>query len=164
MRVSELRTEAKRLGLRRYSRLRSTELIDLLNRNRNNILDEEVPDIGAPVLKTTRYVEPRSSDRVCERKNEIRELEEMLGLRKSSSKTRNNPIIKITGPDEVEKQLKINRIKEINRQSPRFRITQTASALRGFARQIRIQGIEGYIYIYIYMGPGSLCNWSERKS
>lgn len=47
MRVSELRTEAKRLGLRRYSRLRNTELIDLLNRNRNNILDEEVPDIGA---------------------------------------------------------------------------------------------------------------------
>ena len=132
--------------MRRYSRLRKAELIDLLNRNRNNILDEEVPDIGAPVLRPTRY-EPASqpNTRTDERKKEIRELEEMLGLRKPPKMRGTDiPAIKVTDLEEVEREMKINRIKEINRRRDQFTVTQTASALRGFVRQIRIVGVERY--------------------
>ena len=39
----------------------------------------------------------------------------------------------------MESEVKIDRIKEINRQNlPQFRISQTGSALRGLARQFRI--------------------------
>ena len=64
----------------------------------------------------------------------------MLGLR--SSKKRASapelPEIKITDPMETERKVKISRIKEINRQSRLQFRTQTASPLRGFARQFRI--------------------------
>lgn len=68
----------------------------------------------------------------------------MLGLRKtrtcgasaslSASALRE---IKITDPEEVERDMKINGIKEINRGRNQFNVTQTASALRGFVRQFR---------------------------
>jgi len=128
-------------------------LTDLLNRKRNNILDKEVPAIDAPVLRPTGYVKPQASDeaRSGERKNEIRELQEMLGLRNAAG--RSNPQITVTDPDEVERQVKINRINEINRQSPRFRITETESALRNFARQIRMDWYTYAIYSLILWVP-----------
>ena len=58
MKISELKAEVKRLGLRRYSRLRKAELIDLLLRNQNPILDESVPEIDFPILKPTEYKPP----------------------------------------------------------------------------------------------------------
>ena len=71
-------------------------------------------------------------------RQEIRELEEMLGLRQTR---RSVPEIKVWNPEESELNRKIREIKEINRTSIRLRIRQTASALRGFARQFRIDGI-----------------------
>ena len=50
-----------------------------------------------------------------------------------------NPEIKVWTPKEEKIQRKIRKIKEINRR--RLRITETASALRGFTRQFRIEGI-----------------------
>ena len=58
----------------------------------------------------------------------------MLGLRRR----RIIPEIKVWTPEEENLHRKIRRIKEINRRS---RIHETASALRGFARQFRIEGI-----------------------
>ena len=56
MKISELKSEAKRLGLRRYSRLSTAELIDLL-RNQKQIIDESVPDIDSLIIKPTEYNE-----------------------------------------------------------------------------------------------------------
>ena len=132
--LPELKAEAKRLGLKRYSRLKKAELINLLTRNSSPILDEEIPEIDSEILKPTKY-KPRIDEDEVKRKKEIRELEEMLGLRRR----RIIPEIKVWTPKEEKLQRKIRKIKEINRR--RLRITETASALRGFTRQFRIEGI-----------------------
>ena len=77
----------------------------------------------------------KSEGRNMKRKKEIRELEEMLGLRRR----RIIPEIKVWTPKEEKLQRKIRKIKEINRR--RLKIAETASALRGFTRQFRIEGI-----------------------
>ena len=134
--LPELKAEAKRLGLKRYSRLKKADLINLLTRNSSPILDEEIPEIDSEILQPTKYIKPRiAEDKVNKRKKEIRELEEMLGLRRR----RIIPEIKVWTPKEEKLQRKIRKIKEINRR--RLRITETASALRGFTRQFRIEGI-----------------------
>ena len=155
LKVPELKAEAKRLGLRRFSRLRKAELIDVINqghererersRNLTPIFDEPVPKINSQILQPTRAVKknPEESRRRKEaneeeknRRQEIRDLEEMLGLRRSTQSL-SPPKIKISSPEEIEKDKKISKIKEINRK--RTRVTETATALSGFARQFRIQ-------------------------
>ena len=101
--VVDLRKEAKRLRIKRFSRLRKQELIDKI-RTARNILDEEIPEIDSPILRPTRYVKPQETPEERDRKKEIRQLEEMLGLRPKS------PEMKITYPEEVERDLKIKRI------------------------------------------------------
>ena len=134
--LPELKAEAKRLGLKRFSRLKKADLINLIARNSSPILDEEIPEIDSEILKPTKYIKPRiDEDEVNMRKKEIRELEEMLGLRRR----RIIPEIKVWTPKEEKLQRKIRKIKEINRR--RLKIAETASALRGFTRQFRIEGI-----------------------
>ena len=134
--LPELKAEAKRLGLKRFSRLKKVDLINLIARNSSPILDEEIPEIDSEILKPTKYIKPRiDEDEVNKRKKEIRELEEMLGLRRR----RIIPEIKVWTPKEEKLQRKIRKIKEINRR--RLKIAETASALRGFTRQFRIEGI-----------------------
>ena len=86
---------------------------------------------------------PPSADKSeKQRRNEIRELEEMLGLR--PSRLKKIPKIKVTSPEELEREKKINKIKEVNRlRQPSFQVEETASALTGFEKQFRIQGIGG---------------------
>ena len=60
----------------------------------------------------------------------------MLGLKRPGHL---NPEIKVCTPKEENLHRKIRKIKEINRR--RLRIHETASALRGFTRQFRIEGI-----------------------
>ena len=141
---SLIKAEAKRLGLRGYSRLRKAELINLIARASPN-LDEPVPEINdSEILKPRRYVKPvrndeeRRSEAQASTRREIRKLEEMLGLRTTR---RSVPEIKVWNPEELERDRKISEIKEINRTSIALRISQTASALRGFARQFRIEGV-----------------------
>ena len=86
-------------------------------------------------------IERRSKPRIDEdeakkRKREIRKLEEMLGLKWPGHL---NPEIKVWTPKEENLHKRIRKIKEINRR--RLRIHETVSALRGFARQFRIEGI-----------------------
>ena len=135
--LPELKAEAKRLGLKRYSRLKKAELINLIARNSSPILDEEIPEIDSEILKPTKYIKPRiDEDEANKRKREIRKLEEMLGLKQPGHL---NPEIKVWTPKEENLQRKIRKIKEINRR--RLKITETVRALRGFARQFRIEGI-----------------------
>ena len=71
--LPELKAEAKRLGLKRYSRLKKAELINLLTRNSSPILDEEIPEIDSEILKPTKYIKPRiDEDEAKKRKREIR--------------------------------------------------------------------------------------------
>ena len=133
--LPELKAEVKRLGLKRFSRLKKADLINLLTRNSSPILDEEIPEIDSEILKPTKYIKPRIDEDEVKRKKEIRELEEMLGLRRR----RIIPEIKVWTPKEEKLQRKIRKIKEINRR--RLKIAETASALRGFTRQFRIEGI-----------------------
>ena len=134
--LPELKAEAKRLGLKRYSHLKKAELINLIARNSSPILDEEIPEIDSEILKPTKYIKPRIDEDEAKRKKEIRKLEEMLGLKRPGHL---NPEIKVWTPKEEYLQRKIRKIKEINRR--RLRIAETASALRGFTRQFRIEGI-----------------------
>ena len=134
--LPELKAEAKRLGLKRFSRLKKADLINLIARNSSPILDEEILEIDSEILKPTKYIKPRiDEDEVNKRKKEIRELEEMLGLRRR----RIIPEIKVWTPKEEKLQRKIRKIKEINWR--RLKIAETASALRGFTRQFRIERI-----------------------
>ena len=150
LKVPELKAEAKRLGLRRFSRLRKAELVDAINqalerereraRNLSPIFDEPVPEINSQIIQPTWAVK-KNQDQIQRRKveeknrQEIRELEEMLGLRKPTSPSL--PKIKISTLEEIEKDKKISKLKEINR--IRAKITETATALSGFARQFRIE-------------------------
>ena len=169
MKVQELKAEAKRLGLRGYSRLRKAELINLLaGAQASPILDEPVPEINdSEILRPTKYVELERINGEVKREaklREIRKLEEMLALRK----TRNIPEIKVRYPEEEEREAtreaklkrqrdrKIREIKDINRKSIRLRISQTVNSLIGFARQFRFEGIEGF-------GPREFMHISIRE-
>ena len=148
--LPELKAEAKRLGLKRYSRLKKAELINLITRNSSPILDEEIPEIDSEILKPTKYIKPRIDEDEAKRKKEIRKLEEMLGLKRPGHL---NPEIKVWTPKEENLNRKIRKIKEINRR--RLRIAETASALRGFTRQFRIEGIPSY-------GPREFMQMAKR--
>ena len=66
LKVPDLKVEAKRLRLRRFSRLRKAELIDIINQARArlpNILDEPVPEINSQILQPTRAVEKNPEER-----------------------------------------------------------------------------------------------------
>ena len=106
IKVPELKAEAKRLGLKRYSRLSKAELINLIAQNSSPILDETVPEINnSEILKPTKYVKPRIDEaETKKRKREIRELEEMLGLKRPGCI---NPEIKVWTPEEENLHRKI---------------------------------------------------------
>ena len=107
--LPELRAEAKRLGLKRFSRLKKADLINLIARNSSPILDEEIPEIDSEILKPTKYIKPRIDEDEVKRKKEIRELEEMLGLRRR----RIIPEIKVWTPKEEKLQRKIKKSKRL---------------------------------------------------
>lgn len=76
--VPELRPETKWLELKRSSRLRKQDLIDLIS----DVLDHPVLEIDASLLTSTTDVLVRPRVEVNEqRRREIRQIEEMLGLR-----------------------------------------------------------------------------------
>ena len=93
--LPELKAEAKRLGLKRYSRLKKVELINLITRNSSPILDEKIPEMDSEILKPTKYIKPRIDEDEAKRKREIRKLEEMLGLKRPGHL---NPEIKVWTP------------------------------------------------------------------
>ena len=77
--LPELKAEAKRLGLKRYSRLKKAELINLIARNSSPILDEEIPEIDSEILKPTKYIKPRiDEDEANKRKRKSENLRKCL--------------------------------------------------------------------------------------
>ena len=134
-----LKAEAKRLGLNNYSRLKKQELINLL---RNQTVPSEPSRAGtkkipAPGTKKiplpTKKIEmsPKELERKIKRlKKKLREINQKI---KNNKKKKRN-----LHQQQVKSKLE-NELDEIKR--PKFRITESASALRGFARQFRIEGI-----------------------
>ena len=114
--------------------MKKAELINLIARNSSPILDEEIPEMDSEILKPTKY-KPRIDKDEAKRKTEIRKLEEMLGLKRPGHL---NPEIKVWTPKKKNFKEKSEN-QEINRR--RLKIAETASALRGFTRQFRIEGI-----------------------
>ena len=69
----------------------------------------------------------------------------MLGLRDRLEATQKViPEIKVSSLEEGERERKIREIKEILKKRIQLRISQTANALRGFARQFKIEDVEGF--------------------
>ena len=93
-------------------------------RTARNILDEEIPGIDSSVHRPTRYVKKLQPLEETDQKKENRELEK--GERASAPGL---PGIKIADP--MESELKIDRIKEINRQSlPQFRFSEVEDLIQ----------------------------------
>ena len=139
MKVPELKAEAKRLDLNNYSRLKKQELINLF---RNQTVPSEpsrggtkkIPALGTKEIPLpTKKIEmsPKELERKIKRlKKKLREINQKI---KNNKKKKRN-----LHQQQVKSKLE-NELDEIKR--PKFRITESASALRGFARQFRIEGI-----------------------
>ena len=135
--LPELKAEAKRLGVNNYSRLRKQELIDLLRNQRTPPIEPLTKKIPAPGTKKipspTKKIEmsPKELERKIKRlKKKLREINQKI--KNNKKKIRN------LHQQQVKSKLE-NELDEIKR--PKFRITESANALRGFARQFRIEGI-----------------------
>ena len=170
MNVPELKAEAKRLGLNNYSRLRKQELINLLRNQTEPMDNRKLPELKAeakrlgvnnylrnqrtPTIEPSERSEPvtkkipaptkkipsptkkiEMSPKELERKIKILKKK----LREINQKIKNNKKKKRNLHQQQLKSKLENELDEIKR--PKFRITESASALRGFARQFRIDGI-----------------------
>ena len=155
--LPELKAEAKRLGVNNYSRLRKQELIDLLRNQRTPPIEpSERSEPSEPITK--KIPAPGSEARAPARTKKIpsptkkiemspKELERKIKrlkkkLREINQKIKNNKKKKRNLHQQQVKSKLENELDEIKR--PKFRITESASALRGFARQFRIDGIPHY--------------------
>ena len=133
--LPELKMEAKRLGINNYSRLKKQELIDLL-RNQRTPPIEPIETITKKIPAPTKKIEMSPK----ELENKIKRLKKKL--REINQKIKNNKKKKRNLHQQQLKSKLENELDEIKR--PKFRITELASALRGFARQFRIEGIPHY--------------------
>ena len=135
--LPELKAEAKRLGLNNYSRLKKQELIDLLRNQRTPPIEpitKKIPALGIKKIPSpTKKIEmsPKELERKIKRlKKKLREINQKI---KNNKKKKRN-----LHQQQVKSKLE-NELDEIKR--PKFRITESASALMRFARQFRIEGI-----------------------
>ena len=152
--LPELKAEGKRLGLNNYSRLKKQELINLL-RNHGTPPIESSKRSEPSEATTEKIPTPGSEARAPARAKKIpaptkkiemspKELERKIKrlkkkLREINQKIKNNKKKKRNLHQQQLKSKLENELDEIKR--PKFRITELASALRGFARQFRIEGI-----------------------
>ena len=144
--LPELKAEAKRLGLNNYSRLKKQELIDLLNNQRTPPIEPSEPRIKIPAppkkipAPPKKIPAPPKKISPKELENKIKRLKKKL--RVVNQKLKNNKKKKWNLHQVYLKSKLENELDEIKR--PKFRITESASAFRGFARQFRIEGIPHY--------------------
>ena len=141
--LPELKAEAKRLDLNNYSRLKKQELIDLLRNQRtppiepsersepSEAITKKIPAPPKKIPAPTKKISPK------ELENKIKRLKKKL--RVINQKIKNNKKKKRNLHQQQLKSKLENELDEIKR--PKFRISESASALRGFARQFRIECI-----------------------
>ena len=145
--VLQLKSMAKERGLKGYSRLRKAELINVLR----VILDDDIPDIGVPVLQPVAaprpnriiaaintYVKPtlveikKAFDWGKKRLDSFitKNLNDLIGWAKTPSQRKEKPSLS----DYVKQELK----------ERSFEVKERISALRQFTTQYVIEGKDGY--------------------
>src|ERR1043165_5019052 len=153
--VNELRHIAKVNGMRGYSRLRKADLVALVSSrlmqsvqtgHESNPLDASIPDINVPTLVPTKYTPPSKnwksvfSDVLAETKHKV-----MFKLNSFANWVTNFVTLPERKPvnERLESlKLKISSIfSKINKN--KYEIRETASAIKGFAKQYTIDGIAG---------------------
>ena len=146
--VVQLKSMAKERGLKGYSRLRKAELIHMLR----VILDDDIPDIGVPVLQPTRpniimeainsYVKPtlieikKAFDWGTKRTLDVgsfitKNLNDLIGwAKKTTTSTKEKPSLSGYVKEELKERS--------------FELKESKSALRKFTMQYTIEGRAGY--------------------
>ena len=146
--VVQLKSMAKERGLKGYSRLRKAELIHMLR----VILDDDIPDIGVPVLQPTRpniimeainsYVKPtlieikKAFDWGTKRALDVgsfitKNLNDLIGwAKKTTTSTKEKPSLSGYVKEELKERS--------------FELKESKSALRKFTMQYTIEGRAGY--------------------
>ena len=145
--VLQLKSMAKERGLKGYSRIRKAELINVLR----VILDDDIPDIGVPVLQPVAaprpnriiaaintYVKPtlveikKAFDWGKKRLDSFitKNLNDLIGWAKTPSQRKEKPSLS----DYVKQELK----------ERSFEVKERISALRQFTTQYVIEGKDGY--------------------
>ena len=160
LKVPELKSLAKQFGLNRYSKLRKQGLIKIVEerkrelireaelesdrkRNSSSLFDESVPEIKIPILKPT----PVSLG------NKVATLRSLAGKMAESVTRKVNKfadwVVSIV-PDPIRRTAneKVNKlrsdVKRIFKQAEYFNPRQKETALKGYLKTYRIDGVEGY--------------------
>src|SRR5271157_1231131 len=159
MKVPELKAAAKARGLKGYSRLRKAELIQLVygahvGGANENILDSPVPDIQVPTLSPSPYV-PTSLVRKIYDKTKATIKAVVKAATKAPAKaatfaaakaaTFANWIVSLISPEPkriVNEKREASNTK-VDTNLKKFEIRESKSAIKGFAKQYTIDGMEG---------------------
>src|SRR5271166_3116066 len=159
MTVIQLKAAAKAQGIKGYSKLRKAELLQLVyggpGRGANeSILDSPVPDIQVPTLSPSPYV-PTSVFRKIYDKTKAAIKAVVKAATKAPAKaatfaaakaaTFANWIVSLISPEPkriVNEKRKASNTK-VDTNLKKFEIRESKSAIKGFAKQYTIDGMEG---------------------
>ena len=153
LRVIDLKAEAKSRGLRGYSKLRKAELIDLLTKSYSeqsagSLLDESIPLDEIPKGQT--ILKPTKAKKI-EKPTEVQKIEEAVEWGKKKAENWGEWLKEIEAVEKkkivVDEALEAfkSRIAELYKVVPlRFELVECKSALKKFATQYTIEGVEGY--------------------
>ena len=156
--IRTLKITAKDLGLKGYSKLNKSELIELLKPyeeqikrlpllkkpKRVNIIDESVPEIKVPILKSIQFTAKGNvkswkslADRAA--KPIIKNINKFADWLYSYVP---EPVRNITNEKVNKLKNKINQI--FKRLETEFKIEEKEMALKGYLKSYRINGVSGY--------------------
>src|SRR5271157_5394427 len=159
MKVPELKAAAKARGLKGYSRLRKAELIQLVygahvGGANENILDSPVPDIQVPTLSPSPYVPTSLVQKISDKtkatikavvKAATKAPAKAATFAAAKAATFANWIVSLISPEPKrivnEKREESNT--KVDSKLKKFQIRESKSAIKGFAKQYTIDGMEG---------------------
>ena len=145
--IKELRSLAKERGVKGYSQLRKSELIDLIesmgSRSDRSLLDDPVPDINVPVLVPT--IVPRMIKTVASKVKDIvkKSTEAVIDWAEWLRNAGKDIVVKHVSPNLKMLKEKVEALFKAGAQQT-FELKQSSSALKKFATQYVIEGREGY--------------------
>ena len=145
--IKELRSLAKERGVKGYSQLRKSELIDLIeskgSRSDRSLLDNPVPDINVPVLVPT--IVPRMIKTVASKVKDIvkKSTEAVIDWAEWLRNAGKDIVVKHVSPNLKMLKEKVEALFKAGAQQT-FELKQSSSALKKFATQYVIEGREGY--------------------